>query len=753
MPALGQINFTSAEAIQQQDEQRRIDRFRAQNPDDSQEQFKTSLAAHISKCWDNAKVAKNEVEQRMLDCLRRREGVYAADKLQAIREQQASEIYMMLTSTKCRAAEALVRDVLLPSEGKCWGLEPTPVSDIPTDLIQQFQQQVAQQLMQQGAGEEDMPDQEQIESQIKNMVSKRARKAADNMEEMIEDQFAEGGWENALEDFASDFVTFPAAILKGPIMRKRPDVQWQEGWQLVKTEVIQPEYERVSPFDFYPSPGADDIDNAAFVIERVRYSRADVSAMRGTPGYNDEAISGVLETYSRGGLKDWLLNEGERNRLEGKTTMLTSPENTIDALAYHGTAQGSMLLEWGMSPEVIDDSLAEYEVEALMIGRDVVRCVINRSPMETRPYHKASFQTSPGSFWGKAVPELMADIQDVCNAMARAIVNNSSMSSGPQVEVNYERLAPGEDDKIYPWKRWKVSQNIHNNDPAIRFFQPHSNAGELLTLYNEFEKKADDATNIPRYVYGNERVGGAGNTASGLSMLMDSANKGIKDAIRHIDRGVIKRVVYSQWLHNMQYSQDNSVKGDCRVVPRGSSAMLNRESTQQQRQQFLQGVLGSEAIMNLIGPEGFADLVRSVTESLELPDMVPTDDEVKQQTQQQAQQAQKQQQMQQQAMQVQMQNDQADAQKTTAEAQYKQADTQNKQADTANKAQQTRKVQAEILKILSEIGKPQGALQRENRPERQPGAGRAAQRPAMAGAQANAGRQQGGALQRSFASA
>lgn len=69
---------------------------------------------------------------------------------------------------------------------------------------------------------------------------------------------------------------------------------------------------------------------------------------------------------------------------------------------------------------------------------------------------------------------------------------------------------------------------------------------------------------------------------------MESANKGIKDAIRHIDRGVMRRVIEALWLYNMQYSDDPSIKGDVNVVARGSSAMLMREQTSMLRQQFLQ---------------------------------------------------------------------------------------------------------------------------------------------------------------------
>lgn len=235
----------------------------------------------------------------------------------------------------------------------------------------------------------------------------------------------------------------------------------------------------------------------------------------------------------------------------------------------------------------------------------------------------------------------MADIQDVCNATARSLVNNLAISSGPQVEVYQERLQATEDPtNIYPWKVWLTKDsNVTGNNPAVRFTQPSSNAAELLAVYDKFELRADDATNIPRYAYGNERVGGAGQTASGLSMLMESANKGIKDAIRHIDRGVIRRVIEALWLHNMQYSDDRSIKGDVAVVPRGSSAMLIREQTHQMRTQFLQ-MTANDYDMGILGREGRRDLLEAVAEKLDLPGLIPSESKMQENARAQGEQSQ-----------------------------------------------------------------------------------------------------------------
>ena len=592
--------------------------------------YEQTIAGQIRKDWESAKRAKEPVERRMLDCLRRRKGEYDESKLAEIREQGGSEIFMQLTATKCRAAYSWIRDVLIPTNEKPWGLSPTPVSDVPLEiqqLIVQEIQQAAQQAMQEGKGSP-ADIRSIIEGAVEDLKDKAnaaAKEAARKMELTIEDQLAEGGWIDALDQFIDDFVTFPGSVLKAPVLKKKPVLSWAEGWQAVKTYEIKPHVDRVSPFDLYPSQDGTTPDDSAFIFERARFTRSDLSEMRGIPGYSEEAINNVLKEYGQGGLRDWLWTDSERAHIEGRHADWLSSDSTIDGLIYYGSALGLSLLEWGVPPDQIE-ALEEYKIEAILVGRHVVRLTLHNDPLERRPYSVSSFQNVPGSFWGQSPPELMADIQDTCNATARALINNLAMGSGPMVEINYDRLAPGESAEIYPWKVFQTkSSKVTGNDAAIRFYQPSLHAAELLGVYDKFEQKADDVTNIPRYMYGSEKIGGAGATMGGLSMLMESANKGIKSAIGHIDKGTIRRVIEGFWTYNMLYNPDQSIKGDCKVIPRGSSAMLMRERTQMLRNQFLQST-ANNMDAQIVGNKNRARILSTIAKDLDINDLDDLED-------------------------------------------------------------------------------------------------------------------------------
>ena len=96
------------------------------------------LAGHIQTCWQAAKPAKIPIEERLLKCIRQRDGKYDPE-IEALLQEQASKtgqplIFMMLTNIKCRAAKAWIKDVLLPSGEKPFAVEPTPVPDLAPEI-------------------------------------------------------------------------------------------------------------------------------------------------------------------------------------------------------------------------------------------------------------------------------------------------------------------------------------------------------------------------------------------------------------------------------------------------------------------------------------------------------------------------------------------------------------------------------------------------------------------------------------------
>lgn len=598
----------------------------------------TSLAGYVRRCWTAARVAREQtIDERMFRAVRARRGEYDPDVLAAIRDQGGSELYMMLTSNKCRAASSWLRDVMLgQGSDKPWTLKATPVPSLPPDAIEELRQNAIQQLTQviQVTGRPLPPVQlrkflNELREEYLYSMQEEAGFKTRQMEAHMEDQLVEGGFVGAFDQFLDDITTFPAAFLKGPVVRRKPRMKWNagaaSGFQLEVTDELVLEWERVDPFMLYPSPAATGVQDG-YLCERHKLRQEDLEALIGVEGYDDDSIRLVLDEYGRGGLSEWLMVDSAKASAEGRSTtaVQNNAEKLIDAVQFWGVVSGQMLRDFGLSDEDVPDTTKQYHCEVWLIGSYVIKASLNFHPLGLRPYFKASYENIPGSFWGNSVYDLIRDCQDLCNSAARALANNMGIASGPQVVVNVDRLPAGEDvTNLYPWKIHQVTSDaMGSTAKPVDFFQPASNAQELMLIYEKFAVLADEYSGIPRYMTGASPTGGAGRTASGMSMLMNNANKAIKQVVTNIDMGILTPLLEYLYFHNMRYGEDETLKGDVTVVARGANSVLAKEAAQVRRNEFL-AATANPLDLQIMGPEGRATLLRETARELDVnPDEV-----------------------------------------------------------------------------------------------------------------------------------
>jgi len=603
------------------------------------------LVAHINAVWDRNSQYRQEsgIDERLIQALRQRENVYDPEKLSAIQAHGGSEAFMGVTGLKCRAGEAWLLDILSSLHDKSWTLQPTPIPDLPPDIQQGIVETTLIEVQQyvQATGLTVTPEQirdyaAKVRDEIDDNVMAEAKDRAKRMEKKIHDQQIEGKFKSSFDDFITNLVTFPSAFIKGPIIRKKPklsyDIQDGKTVVVVKDEITM-EFETPSPFDMYPSRGAVDV-NDGDLIELLNFSRKNLLDMKGSPHWDDETIDLVLSEYGEGGHQTSSPLDSERSILEDKGSDLNK-ENLISGFDYWGSVMGRTLLKEGITEDLEGnpiEPLNEYQINAIQIGKYLVYRDFNLDPLGERPYSKESWDKKPGSYWGRGVPELMRDIQGACNASARAIINNEAVGSGPQVIYNdVNRLATGEViTEVYPFKIHQFTGGHNSQIKPIEFYMPETNAAELLTVFKHFANMADDYTGIPAYAHGNDNVGGAGRTASGLSMLMSNAARGMKMVIGRVDANVINDVIYRQFVWNMMYEPDESIKGDIEIHARGTLAQIIKEQMTTRRLEFL-NVTNNDTDHRLMGDEGRRVVLAEASSSLDLPTpAVKTKEEVEQ---------------------------------------------------------------------------------------------------------------------------
>ena len=603
-----------------------------------QEENLNHLSGRLNHYWQAAKTAKQEVAERLLKCKRQIEGEYDPEVKAAIKAMGGSETFMMITAQKKRDLRSWLLDILKPTgpKDRLFSLSPTPIPDIPPEVEQEMSHRVMNGLMQEltmrVAATGEQVDDAQINElmgammddareKIKVAVNDKAAEVAERMSVKIDDQMVEGKWYRIFKDVIDDFCSYPSAIMKVPVVKRKKRKTYMPDpvtgkWGIQVKKQVTAGFARVSPFNFFPGPDAcidDEGQLIGYTWERHRYSRKQISNLIGTPGHKTDAIKRVLQKYKNGGLREWLWSDSERERLDGQENYHTS--ELIDTLEFYGPVRGELLLDWGMGADKVPDPDQDYEITAMMIGGEIIKAIVEPDKLDRKPYLVSSFEKIPGLIWGKALPEVIADTQSMCNVAARSLHNNVAIASGPMVEVDESRV---DLDAISPWMIIKATADQMNSGKAANFYTTTMHANELMQVYMHYKKEADNQSGVPAFAHGDTAVGGAGNTSSGLSMLMSAAGRGIKASVSNIDIDIITEGTERMYDFNMLYDEDESIKGDARVKAGGTAGVIAKEQLSVRQKEFMDSLQGNEMAMQLVGLEGLAYQIEEGAKAVEL---------------------------------------------------------------------------------------------------------------------------------------
>jgi hypothetical protein len=604
------------------------------------------LSKHFNDVWLKAKEANRDVRTEMVSGLQQCKGRYSDAKLMAIRAFKGSEHFIRNSENKARAAESWIKDIYRGDTVLPWDLEPTAIPDLPEETYSSIVEKVALKA-EEMAAQADMIAQQtgvvvpdsQIENQLMEMQEKlmdeaRTELISDAKERcrraalLIRDQNEEGGWNKAFKEFLFYFTRTKAGIIKGPILSKKKKQVWKrdiEGKFVLSTEdMLVPDVYCVSPFNFFPTAGVTD-PNDGDIIEMHLLTKQAITDLIGVPGYSEERIRAVLDGLEKGEIKEeWvkLDDETQIKRVEQgvkqnqNVTNITVPTKKVQAMELWGTVPGSYLIEWGMEGEI--DPEMQYQVNCWKIGDYVIKAVFNPDNLGRKPYHVTSWAKNPAWIWGEGLVEFIQAIEEICNAIVRALVNNVGIASGPQVEVNKDRC----DDKspLYPWKRWESTSAQMKEGPAVNFYQPQMQAESLINAYTFFAKLMDEHS-VPAYAQGASQSGVTAGTATVFTQLLAAASRSIKAVVANIDDDVITPYISMCYDYNMRFSNDPSVKGDARVIAKGVAGLLAREQAASRKVEFLNAT-ANPIFSQILGSKNIGYMLKEVAKAndLNLPD-------------------------------------------------------------------------------------------------------------------------------------
>ena len=489
-----------------------------------------------------------------------------------------STVYIGLTRQKTNAAEARLADILLPTDDRNWGIQPSPIPvmfGMDKSEEQAFDPRTGQPML-------DRNGQPISEKDMVRAIREMADERAKAMQTEIDDQLSECDYNSEVRKMIHDAAMIGTGVLKGPIVTSRTRKAWQpqvdaQGEQVQVIEIVEeitPASFRVDPRNVWPDPGCgEDVHNGKGIYERDMMTAKQVRELAKQPGYMKEQLRKVLEEGPKqSATMVEITDEQKREQYR----------NLYEVWTYWGEVNHEDLECAGVRVGEKDE-LRTVSGCVVFINNVVVKAFLN--PLETGdiPYDFYPWEKISGSVWGFGIPYLMRAQQKVLNAAWRQMMDNAGVSSGPQIVVKPGVIQPADKQwQLSSRKIWYATDDIDDVRKAFTAFEFNSHQEELARIIEMASKIADEETGMPMMLQGEK--GTAPDTVGGMQMLMNNSNVVLRRLVKQFDDYVTKPHIRRYYDYNMMYSEREDIKGDFNIDARGTSALLIRDI---QNQAFL----------------------------------------------------------------------------------------------------------------------------------------------------------------------
>jgi hypothetical protein len=490
-----------------------------------------------------------------------------------------STVYIGLTRQKTNAAEARLADILLPTDDRNWGIQPTPKPDVmgaSRDDRMAADRDTGQPMMNPETQEPlSMKD-------IARAAMQVAREKAKAMQTEMDDQLVECDYNSEVRKMLHNAARLGTGVIKGPVVTSRTRKAWQpykdmQGNQIHQIEIVQemsPASFSVDPRNCWPDPGCgDNVHAGKGLYERERITVRQVRDLAKQPGFMKDQLRKVLEEGPKKSATFQELKDEDQRDLA---------RDTYEMWTYWGEVDYEDLEAAGVN--VGDkDELRTMSACVVMINSTIVKAYVNPLDGGDIPYDFFVWEKVSDSVWGYGIPYLMRAQQRVLNAAWRQMMDNAGVSSGPQIIVKAGSIQPADKQwQLSARKIWWATDDVDDVRKAFTAVEFNSYQGELANIIKMAMELADQETGVPMITQGEK--GAAPDTVGGMQMLMNSANVVLRRIVKQFDDMVTKPHIRRYYDYNMLYNENEEIKGDFTVNARGSSALLVRDI---QNQAFL----------------------------------------------------------------------------------------------------------------------------------------------------------------------
>jgi hypothetical protein len=574
------------------------------------------------------------VEDRWLEDLRQYHGKYDPATDAALRDSESCSLFLNITKPKTHAFSARVMDMVLPTDEKNWGLQPTPVPEIagfdgssekPVETVDPATGQPVPLTAESG---------EQVqEKDLIQGVKDEAAARCEAMEDEIDDQLAETKYNGVQRQAIEQMSKLGTGVIMGPVILD----EWRVTWaatpaptpedpkhldyqrKLVPNTGKRPGAQWVDCWNFYPDMSSPRPDGWEFAFVQYLVNAGEFKKYAKRYNFMPEAAKRVLDgsnTFSINALR-WMV---ELKNLSETNTHL---DERYRLLRFHGELSEDDLRAVGMDP---DEMGIEGAVRGSVwfVGTEVLKVDLNPLDSGDLPFSVCYCDKDESSPFGSGIPRLMRGEQESVNGAWRMKHDNAGLSVCPQTVIRYSAVTPADGDyHMKPKKLWYVSDDVQRISDVFGQFSVDSHQAELDNILQLAIRFADDVTQLPLLMQG-DQAPHITQTAQGMSLLYNASTVVLRRTVKFYDDFITEPMIGRFYEWNMQFNPRSDIKGDFRAIARGSSTLLDKE----QQGQALDGAMQLAMQPTWQPYIDMKKLLRQGMKAKRIDDIMLTDDEI-----------------------------------------------------------------------------------------------------------------------------
>lgn len=566
------------------------------------------------------RVAKRQtIEKRWIEDLEQYHGRYDEKTLSNLNKGDKSQLFINLTRPKTDAMAAKLMDLLFPTDDKNWGIHPTPVPSLTEAAKKATQaardarqkadqaaeqmtgaagqpglQQPGQQAVQQVKALEQQASQAEQAAAELDAVIAEGRKRAELMEKKIDDQLKESLYAAAMRDVIEDACKLGTGVCKGPVTGDRVRKGWkrqqpaigspgasQGGYELEYSAGDQPAMRYTDLWSFFPAMDERRIEDSEGVFERHLLNKKGLRKLARLPGFDKDKIRQLLEGGPRHSAPEYLTSlrniTGSNEQISQDLYHVWEYSGPLEAEDMRGLAMATG--DDGVLSDMQDvDELTEYNAVVWFCQGELLKFSIYPYDSGECMYSVFNLAKDEASIMGYGVPSIMRDPQKSLNAGWRAMMDNAGLASGPQIIIAQGLVEPADGDyTIRPRKVWLAKEGIPANNRAMDTFDIPMRQVEMANIIEISKQLIDDMTAMPMMTQGEPGSLPKDTPYGSMILLTNNSNVVFRRIVKNFDDDVTTPNIRRFYDWNMQFNEDEAIKGDYDVDARGSSVLLVRE--------------------------------------------------------------------------------------------------------------------------------------------------------------------------------